>query len=74
MPFNSRKKLNKKFDVIVDLDVTSPLRNTDDIKGVLDLLESSTVETNIITGALSRRSPYFNLVEKDEKGYVFYQE
>lgn len=59
----------KEFDVIVDLDVTSPLRLIEDIRGAVDLLESKGV-SNVITGAPARRSPYFNLVELDENGVV----
>jgi len=58
------------FDIAVDLDATSPLRNQADLKGVVDLLESHDSTTNVITGAPARRSPYFNLVELDESGSV----
>jgi CMP-N,N'-diacetyllegionaminic acid synthase len=57
----------QKFHVVVDLDSTSPLRSSADIKGAVNLLESRGV-SNVITGALARRSPYFNLVELDEGG------
>jgi len=59
----------KTFDVIVDLDVTSPLRLIKDIEGAVRLLEDKNV-SNVITGCPARRSPYFNLVERDEKGCV----
>ena len=59
----------KSFDVIVDLDVTSPLRLTKDIEGAVRLLEEKNV-SNVITGCPARRSPYFNLVERDEDDYV----
>jgi len=59
----------KPFDVIVDLDCTSPLRLVSDIKGAVDLLENSNA-LNVITAAPARRSPYFNLVELDDAGVV----
>ena len=59
----------ENFDVIVDLDVTSPLRLTKDIEGAVRLLEEKNV-SNVITGCPARRSPYFNLVERDEDDYV----
>jgi N-acylneuraminate cytidylyltransferase/CMP-N,N'-diacetyllegionaminic acid synthase len=59
----------ENFDVIVDLDVTSPLRITKDIEGAVKLLEDKNV-SNVITGCPARRSPYFNLVERDEMGYA----
>ena len=52
------------------MDATSPLRNQEDLKGVIELLESHEQITNVITGAPARRSPYFNLVELDESGGV----
>ena len=55
------------FDVIVDLDATSPLRIPEDIIQCVQLLESHGV-SNVITGAPARRSPYFNLVEVDVPG------
>jgi CMP-N,N'-diacetyllegionaminic acid synthase len=59
----------KRFDVVVDLDVTSPLRLVEDIQGAVNLLENEKV-ANVITGAPARRSPYFNLVELGKDGVV----
>ncbi|KGR76486.1 acylneuraminate cytidylyltransferase family protein [Ureibacillus sinduriensis] len=59
-----------KFDIITDLDATSPLRDISDIKNCIELLELHHEATNIITAAPARRSPYFNMVEKLENGYV----
>jgi N-acylneuraminate cytidylyltransferase/CMP-N,N'-diacetyllegionaminic acid synthase len=58
-----------RFDVLVDLDATSPLRLAADIKGAVDLLLDKRC-SNVITGALSHRSPYFNLVEEQPGGNV----
>jgi CMP-N,N'-diacetyllegionaminic acid synthase len=57
----------RSFHTLVDLDSTSPLRSTEDIRGAVSLLESRGV-SNVITGAPARRSPYFNLVEVDADG------
>lgn len=59
----------KEFDVIVDLDVTSPLRIQVDLLESLELFEASGVKS-IITGCKSHRSPYTNLVERDSDGVV----
>ena len=59
----------QRYDIIVDLDATSPLRIPEDIIGAVRLLEEKEV-SNVITGAPSRRSPYFNLVEADDNGVV----
>lgn len=57
------------FQVIVDLDATSPLRNVQDIKAAIWMLEAHQAP-NVITAMPSRRSPYFNIVEIDETGAV----
>jgi len=63
----SEKYYNKTFQVIVDLDPTSPLRTVDDIKGALEFFYKHNYD-NIITATQSRKSPYFNMVEFDENG------
>jgi N-acylneuraminate cytidylyltransferase/CMP-N,N'-diacetyllegionaminic acid synthase len=61
--------LGCQAQVLMDLDVTSPLRDVGDIIGALALFEA-TEATNVITGAPARRSPYFNLVERQADGTV----
>ncbi|KWX85126.1 flagellar modification protein B [Paenibacillus riograndensis] len=63
------RQLNTTFDIVVDLDATSPLRLSIDIINALKLIEPDEV-TNVITGMRSRRSPYFNLVEINDEGYA----
>jgi len=60
-------RTGKRFNIVVDLDATSPLRLTEDIIGAVDLLETQGI-SNVITAAPARRSPYFNLVELTEDG------
>jgi CMP-N,N'-diacetyllegionaminic acid synthase len=57
------------FDIVVDLDATSPLRSVEDIQCAVVLLEESGAG-NVITAMPSRRSPYFNLIELDKMGNV----
>lgn len=56
-----------RFDTLVDLDVTSPLRHPSDIAEAVRMLEEEGAG-NVITGAPARRSPYFNLVEVGADG------
>jgi CMP-N,N'-diacetyllegionaminic acid synthase len=60
----AERELARTFPVFVDMDATSPLRTSGDIVGAVRLLEK-TGASSVITGAPSRRSPYFNLVELD---------
>jgi CMP-N,N'-diacetyllegionaminic acid synthase len=63
------EETDSRYDTLVDLDATSPLRVPDDIAGAVRLLESRGV-SQVITGMKARRSPYFNLVEIDDEGHV----
>ena len=63
------RRLERVFDLLVDLDATSPLRLPEDIRGAVALLETSGA-SNVITAAPARRSPYFNLVERAPDGVV----
>lgn len=57
------------YDVLVDLDATSPLRDVSDIEGAFLQFEQNNND-NLITAMPGRRSPYFNLVEIVEDGRV----
>lgn len=59
----------KRFDTVVELDATSPLRTVEDVKNCVALHEARDV-TNVITAAPARHSPYFNMIELDEKGFA----
>ena len=65
----AERALCTTFDVLADLDATSPLRLVDDIVGAVSLLEDTGV-SNVITGSPARRSPYFNLVELNQQGFI----
>jgi CMP-N,N'-diacetyllegionaminic acid synthase len=60
---------NEKFDYLIDLDATAPLRDVQDIiNSFKQFLEEN--NDNLITAMPSRRSPYFNLVEVDKDGKI----
>lgn len=65
----AERRCAMKFEILVDLDATAPLRLTQDIAGAVSLLEKTGV-TSVITGAPAHRSPYFNLVERQTDGSV----
>ncbi len=62
--------LGGDFDVVVDLDATSPLRLPEDVVAAVALLERDPDAVNVITATPARRSPYFNLVERSTDGVV----
>jgi len=59
----SEKYFKKSFDICVDLDITSPLRNIDDIKKALKLFLKNKKIKNLFSVCDARRNPYFNMVE-----------
>jgi N-acylneuraminate cytidylyltransferase/CMP-N,N'-diacetyllegionaminic acid synthase len=60
---------NTQFNTVVDLDITSPLRLNEDILGAVEMLEVEKLDC-VITGCVSHRNPYFNLVEINKDGYA----
>ncbi|HOI25744.1 MAG TPA: acylneuraminate cytidylyltransferase family protein [Caldisericia bacterium] len=59
----------KEYNVILDLDLTSPLRAVDDLKGVIDTLMKNTGADISFSVTSSRRSPYFNMVQPTCDGF-----
>ena len=57
----AEKHFKLRFDIVVDLDVTSPLRSKNDIKNALDLFIKKK-PGNLVSGYKARRNPYFNQV------------
>lgn len=61
---------NKKYDYVIDLDVSSPLRSIMDIKLALKLLRQNEKALNIFSVNKAARSPYFNMVEVNSNGFA----
>lgn len=62
----SEKVLNTKFDNIIDLDVTSPLRNKNDILNSFSKFKTKNAN-NLFTVCKAKKNPYFNMVEFNPK-------
>ncbi len=67
--FFHEKLHNMKYDYVLDMDVTSPLRNLEDIEKALTILQQDKEALNIFSVSEANRNPYFNMVEKKESGY-----
>ena len=63
------KLIGIKYDYILDLDVTSPLRTIDDINQAFELLQKNENALNIFSVNQANKNPYFNMVEQKEDGY-----
>ena len=57
------------FDIMVDLDLTSPIRTEEDIFQTIQTLIGDEYADIAYSVTNSRRSPYFNMVKQDEDGY-----
>ena len=60
---------NRDFDVIVDLDITSPMRRLCDVEATIENLISNQNCDLVYSVVPARRSPYFNMVEKKDEYY-----
>ena len=60
---------NCEYDLVVDLDVTSPLRDLKDIEGTISMVTQNEKCNFAYSVAESRRSPYFNMVCKGVNGF-----
>jgi CMP-N-acetylneuraminic acid synthetase len=58
-----------KYDYILDMDVTSPLRNLEDLTKAFELILDNEEAVNLFSVSSANRSPYFNMVELKENGY-----
>lgn len=66
----SENYYKKKYDYLIDLDATAPLRDVEDIINSFEQFLKNDND-NLITAMPARRSPYFNLVEVDTNGKVY---
>jgi len=61
---------NEKYEMFVDLDCTSPLRNEVDVSNAINQLRGASKRGVDVVFSVceARKNPYFNMVEEDETG------
>jgi len=67
--FWTEEQKSCKFNFILDLDITSPLRNINDLTAAFKLININEGAINIFSVSPANRSPYFNMVEQKENGF-----
>jgi CMP-N,N'-diacetyllegionaminic acid synthase len=67
--FYEESLVDYKFDFVLDLDVTSPLRTINDVEQALELLIANSHAKNLFSVNLAARNPYFNMVEENSSGF-----
>src|SRR5690606_26180785 len=65
----SEHKFNTKFDYLLDLDISSPLRLLSDVEKALNTMESNLQALTLFSVNKAHKNPYFNMVEKNEEGF-----
>lgn len=65
----AEEKHNVKYDYVLDLDVTSPLRTLEDIEEGFRKIQEDPNALNLFSVSTAGKNPYFNLVEKNEDDY-----
>jgi CMP-N-acetylneuraminic acid synthetase len=59
----------KKYDYVLDMDVTAPLRNLDDLLSAFEILKNNPEAVNLFSVSPASRNPYFNMVEQKPNGF-----
>lgn len=65
----SEKKANKKYAIIIDLDVTSPIRTLHDVEECVKILLDNPSALTVFSVNHCARNPYFNMVEEKHNGF-----
>jgi CMP-N-acetylneuraminic acid synthetase len=65
----SERCFREKYDIVVDLDVTAPVRKIKDLDNCFKLFIKEKA-TTLFSVVKAQRNPYFNMVEKKEDGFV----
>lgn len=67
--FYEESLLKSKYDYILDLDITSPLRTLDDLTSAFEMIKNDRNALTLFSVNPAARNPYFNMVEQKENGY-----
>lgn len=65
----NEQKLRIKYDYVIDLDVTSPLRNLNDLINAFEIINTNSNAINLFSVSPANRNPYFNMVEENKNGF-----
>lgn len=66
---HEEKSRGKRYDFILDLDVTSPLRTAQDLEQAFSMFKADENALDLFSVNPANRNPYFNMVEQKADGY-----
>ena len=64
-----QERTKQNYDMVVDLDITSPLRTVNDLQSLIEKKVECAADV-VFSVTDSRRNPYFNMVKPSPEGYV----
>lgn len=67
--FWAENKNGKRYNFVIDLDVTSPIRTMEDIENCINLIEKDDNALTVFSVNNCARNPYFNMVQQQSDGY-----
>ncbi|WP_423736757.1 acylneuraminate cytidylyltransferase family protein [Chitinophaga caseinilytica] len=70
--FFHEKQAGQQFDLVLDLDITSPLRTVDDILAAYRTFEANPEALTLFSVNNANRNPYFNMVEQQQNGFYYF--
>ena len=65
----AEKKHGKTYNLVIDLDVTSPIRILEDIEKCIAIIEDNSEALTVFSVNPCARNPYFNMVQENEDGF-----
>lgn len=63
------KIYREKYDLVIDLDATSPIREVEDLNKCLEIFKEKNADV-LLSVVESRKNPYFNMLELNEEGFA----
>lgn len=65
----AEERYGKRYDMVVDLDVTAPIRTVNDVRRCVEMLAESPDALTIFSVNPAARNPYFNMVQEKADGF-----
>lgn len=65
----AEKAHNKRYDYVLDLDVTSPIRTLADVEKCVEMMLERPDALTVFSVSPCGRNPYFNMVEEKKDGF-----
>lgn len=67
--FYEESLLKERYDYVLDLDITSPLRTLEDLQMAFGIIDNDAKALTLFSVNQAARNPYFNMVEDKGTGY-----